>query len=93
MKRLPNYHSRRTNDLEHGVWYISDYKNAPYEELRKAIRNNLLDIKRLSEVSDILSQLTIKNEYRMQFNAYELLLDHLLDETDHLLADIAERFY
>jgi len=93
MDKLPNYRGRRSCDCERGVWYTSDYTDSSYKVLRKAIRDNLSDLKLLSEISDILSKLTIQNENRMQFDAYELLLDHLLDEADELLVQIAERFY
>ncbi len=93
MGKIPNYRRRRSCDLEKGVWYVSDYQDSSYEDLRERIRDNLSDLKRLSEVSNFLSELTIQNENRMKFDAYELLLDHLLDETDELLVQIAERFY
>lgn len=83
----------RSIDYERGTWFVSHYKETSYGEIREALRNNLIDLDNLQKVSGILSELTIQNEDRIKFNAYNFLLDHLLDETDDLLVEIAERFY
>ena len=84
---------RRSIDCERGVHYVSEYKDCSYEELRKNLRNNLLDLDRLEKVSDKLSKLIIKNKDELIFNSYNLILDHLLDDTDELLVELTERFY
>ncbi len=83
----------RSIDFEKGMWFVSEYKDYSYEDIRKALRNNLADLYHLQEVSGLLSDLTIQTEDRIQFNAYKLLLNDLLDEADDLLVQIAERFY